>query len=126
MSIRLFATLAVAGLACACASQPSSPPSGKMENAVEARATVTAVDPATLAGKTNLQWIGETLFSKYILPFEIAAVILTVALVVAVMLTLRRRPGTKHQDPARQVAVRRDDRVRLVKMPAETRQEGNP
>ena len=47
MSIRLFATLAVAGLACACASQPSSPPSGKMENAVEARATVTAVDPAT-------------------------------------------------------------------------------
>jgi hypothetical protein len=47
MSIRLFTTLAVAGLACACASQPSSPPSGKMENAVEARATVTAVDPAT-------------------------------------------------------------------------------
>jgi NADH-quinone oxidoreductase subunit J len=87
---------------------------------------LSATDPATLAGKTNLQWIGETLFSKYILPFEIAAVILTVALVVAVMLTLRRRPGTKHQDPARQVAVRRDDRVRLVKMPAETRQEGNP
>ena len=49
-----------------------------------------------------------------------------VALVVAVMLTLRRRPGTKHQDPSRQVAVRRDDRVRLVKMPAEPRQEGNP
>jgi NADH-quinone oxidoreductase subunit J len=85
-----------------------------------------ASDPATLAGKTNLQWIGETLFSKYILPFEIAAVILTVALVVAVMLTLRRRPGTKHQDPSRQVAVRRDDRVRLVKMPAERGQEGNP
>lgn len=87
---------------------------------------LSATDPAAAAGKTNLQWIGETLFSKYILPFEIAAVILTVALVVAVMLTLRRRPGTKHQDPARQVAVRRDDRVRLVKMPAETRQEGNP
>jgi NADH-quinone oxidoreductase subunit J len=87
---------------------------------------LSATDPATLAGKTNLQWIGETLFSKYILPFEIAAVILTVALVVAVMLTLRRRPGTKHQDPGRQVAVRRDDRVRLVKMPAEPRQEGNP
>ena len=87
---------------------------------------LSATDPAAAAGKTNLQWIGETLFSKYILPFEIAAVILTVALIVAVMLTLRRRPGTKHQDPGRQVAVRRDDRVRLVKMPAEPRQEGNP
>ena len=83
-------------------------------------------DPALAAGKTNLQWIGETLFSRYILPFEIAAVILTVALVVAVLLTLRRRPGTKHQDPSRQVAVRRDDRVRLVKMPSEPPQEGNP
>ena len=83
-------------------------------------------DPALAAGKTNLQWIGETLFSRYILPFEIAAVILTVALVVAVLLTLRRRPGTKHQDPGRQVAVRRDDRVRLVKMPSEPPQEGNP
>ncbi|MDY0021796.1 NADH-quinone oxidoreductase subunit J [Arenimonas caeni] len=88
--------------------------------------TLPATDPAVAAGKTNLQWIGETLFSKYILPFETAAVILTVALVVAVMLTLRRRPGTKHQDPARQVAVRREDRVRLVKVAAEPRQEGNP
>ena len=87
---------------------------------------LSATDPAAAAGKTNLQWIGETLFSRYILPFEIAAVILTVALVVAVMLTLRRRTGTKHQDPSRQVAVRRDDRVRLVKMKAEPPQEGNP
>ena len=87
---------------------------------------LSATDPAVAAGKTNLQWIGETLFSRYILPFEIAAVILTVALVVAVLLTLRRRPGTKHQDPSRQVAVRRDDRVRLVKMPSEPPQEGNP
>ena len=87
---------------------------------------LSATDPAAALGKTNLQWIGETLFSRYILPFEIAAVILTVALVVAVLLTLRRRPGTKHQDPGRQVAVRRDDRVRLVKMPSEPPQEGAP
>ena len=87
---------------------------------------LSATDPAVAAGKTNLQWIGETLFSRYILPFEIAAVILTVALVVAVLLTLRRRPGTKHQDPGRQVAVRRDDRIRLVKMPSEPPQEGAP
>ena len=87
---------------------------------------LSATDPAAAAGKSNIQWIGETLFSKYILPFETAAVILTVALVVAVMLTLRRRPGTKHQDPSRQVAVRREDRVRLVKVASEPRQEGNP
>ena len=50
----------------------------------------------------------------------------TVAVIAAVMLTLRRRPGTKHQDAGRQVAVRAEDRVRLVKVPSEPRQEGNP
>ncbi len=75
-------------------------------------------DPAAAAG-SNLQWIGEALFTRFMLPFEIAAVILTVAIVVAVMLTLRRRTGTKHQDPSRQVMVRREDRVRLVKMKAD-------
>ncbi len=88
--------------------------------------TLPATDPAAALGKSNIEWIGETLFSKYILPFEIAAVILTVALIVAVMLTLRRRPGTKHQDASRQVAVKRDDRVRLVKVASEPRQERNP
>jgi NADH-quinone oxidoreductase subunit J len=47
-------------------------------------------------------------------------VILTVAIVVAVMLTLRRRVGVKTQDPSLQVMVRRDDRVRLIQMKAET------
>ena len=60
------------------------------------------------------------------LPFEIAAVILTVAIVVAVLLTLRRRAGTKTQDPSKQVMVRREDRVRLVKMKAESKQESSP
>ena len=77
-----------------------------------------SADPAAQAG-SNLQWIGQDLFTRFMLPFEIAAVILTVAIVVAVMLTLRRRTGTKHQDPARQVMVRREDRVRLVKMKAD-------
>jgi NADH-quinone oxidoreductase subunit J len=89
-------------------------------------AAMPTADPAAALGKSNIEWIGETLFSKYILPFEIAAVILTVALVVAVMLTLRRRPGTKHQDAGRQVAVRSEDRVRIVKVASEPRQEGNP
>jgi NADH-quinone oxidoreductase subunit J len=55
-----------------------------------------------------------------VLPFEVAAVILTVAVVVAVLLTLRRRSGTKHQDPSEQVQVRKADRVRLLKMAAES------
>ncbi len=83
-------------------------------------------DPAAAAGLSNLEWIGQALFTKFMLPFEIAAVILTVAIVVAVMLTLRRREGTKTQDPSRQVMVRREDRVRLIKMKAEPRQGENP
>jgi NADH-quinone oxidoreductase subunit J len=75
-------------------------------------------DPAAQAG-SNLQWLGQDLFTRFMLPFEVAAVILTVAIVVAVMLTLRRRANTKHQDPSRQVMVRREDRVRLVKMKAD-------
>jgi len=78
-------------------------------------------DPAATAHMSNIQWIGQSLFTQFMLPFEIAAVILTVAIVVAVMLTLRRRGGTKTQDPSRQVLVRREDRVRLVKMKAEPR-----
>ncbi len=87
---------------------------------------LSANDPATAANLSNVEWIGQALFTRYMLPFEVAAVILTVAIVVAVMLTLRRRVGTKTQDPSRQVMVRREDRVRLVKMKAEPRQEGKP
>ena len=91
---------------------------------------LSATDPAAASG-SNLQWLGQALFTRFMLPFEVAAVILTVAIVVAVMLTLRRRPGTKTQDPSRQVMVRREDRVRLVKMKAEQpqgdgRSEGAP
>jgi NADH-quinone oxidoreductase subunit J len=91
-----------------------------------ANMTLSATDPAAAAHLSNIEWIGQALFTRFMLPFEIAAVILTVAIVVAVMLTLRRRVGTKTQDPARQVTVRREDRVRLIKMKAEPRQEGNP
>ena len=73
-------------------------------------------DPATAAGVSNLEWLGKLLFTDYLLPFEVASVILTVAIIAAIALTLRRRPGTKHQDAGRQVQVRREDRIRLVKM----------
>ncbi|MBS7457591.1 NADH-quinone oxidoreductase subunit J [Coralloluteibacterium stylophorae] len=82
---------------------------------------MSAVDPAAAAGLSNIEWIGRTLFSAYLMPFEVAAVILTVALIAAMMLTLRRREGTKHQDPGSQVRVRSGDRVRLVKMAAQPR-----
>lgn len=79
-------------------------------------------DPALAAGVSNLEWIGRTLFTDYLLPFEVAAVVLTVAIIAAIALTLRRRPGTKHQDAGRQVQVRKEDRLRMVKMQASVKE----
>ena len=73
-------------------------------------------DPALAAGMHNVEWLGYSLFTDYVLPFEVAAVVLTVAIIAAIVLTLRRRPGTKHQDPSLQVQVRKADRLRMVKM----------
>jgi len=84
--------------------------------------TEAAVAAAGMPGVSNTEWLGRAMFTQYLLPFELAAVILTVAIVAAIALTLRRRTGTKTQDPARQVMVRREDRVRLVKMNAETQE----
>ena len=55
---------------------------------------------------------------NFLLPFEVAAVILTVAVIAAVMLTLRRRAGAKHQNPSEQARVRAGDRIRMIKMEA--------
>ena len=76
-------------------------------------------------GYSNTRALGEVLYTQYVYPFELAAVLLLVAIVAAIALTMRRRPGLKAQDVAKQVAVRREDRVRLVKMPAERRDEGS-
>ena len=65
---------------------------------------------------SNTVWIARRLFTDFLLPFEVAAVILTVAVIAAVMLTLRRRPGAKHQNPGMQARVRASDRMRVVKM----------
>ncbi len=75
-------------------------------------------DPAEAAGLSNTEWIARALFTDFMLPFEVAAVILTIAVIAAVMLTLRRRTGTKHQNPAEQSRVRAQDRIRMVKMDA--------
>ena len=76
-------------------------------------------DPALAAGVSNTAWLAGALFSRFLLPFEIAALILTVAIVAAVPLTLRHRIGVKSQNAARQVRVDARDRIRVVKMAAE-------
>jgi NADH-quinone oxidoreductase subunit J len=80
--------------------------------------TVAAPAPKP-AGYSNTKELGRLLYTDYAFPFEIAAVILLVAIVAAIALTLRRRKDTKYQNPARQVRVQRERRVRLVSMPAE-------
>jgi NADH-quinone oxidoreductase subunit J len=76
------------------------------------------------ADYSNTRELGLLLYTEYVYPFEIAAVILLVAIVAAIALTLRQRKDTKYVDPGRQIKVRRRDRVRLVSMPAEkTREE---
>ncbi len=75
-----------------------------------------APQPADYSNTTEL---ASLLYTTYLYPFEIAAVILLVAIIAAIGLTLRRRPDSKYQNPSRQVSVRRADRVRIVKMDAE-------
>jgi NADH-quinone oxidoreductase subunit J len=77
--------------------------------------------PADPGGSSNTAWLGNALFRQYLLPFEVAAVILTVAVVAAIMLTLRKRTGTRYQSPSQQVAVQARDRIRIVKMESATK-----
>lgn len=68
---------------------------------------------------SNTREIGMALYGNHVFEFELAAFVLLLAIVAAIMLTLRQRAGLKVQDIGAQVRVRREDRVRLVKMPAE-------
>lgn len=74
-----------------------------------------------LPSYSNTQELGALLYSRYAYPFEIAAMLLLVAIVAAIALTLRHRQGLKVQDIGRQVSARASERVRLVKMDAEQR-----
>ena len=71
------------------------------------------------ADYSNTKELGSVLYTFYVYPFEIASVILLVAIIAAISLTMRRREGTKSQNPSRQVRVSRDDRLRIVRMAAE-------
>ncbi len=79
--------------------------------------TGTAVpEAANSIGQTKA--LGLKIYTEYIYAFEIAAVVLLVAIVAAVALTLRKRKDTKHFDPADAVRVKRNDRLKIVKMDA--------
>jgi len=73
------------------------------------------------ADYSNTKELGRLLYTDYVYAFELAAVILLVAIVAAIALTLRRRKDSKFIDPAEQVKVKRNDRLRIVKMQSEKR-----
>jgi NADH-quinone oxidoreductase subunit J len=77
--------------------------------------TQAPVDPA-LAKLGNTRMLGIEIYTKYLYPLQIAAVLLLVAIIAAIALTLRRRKDSKYLDPGDQVKARKADRVRIVKM----------
>lgn len=83
---------------------------------------VVAIPARHAADYSNVRELGSVLYTDYVYPFEIAAVILLVAIIAAIALTMRKRPETKYQDPSRQVMVKSTDRVRLVSMRSEEKQ----
>ena len=78
-------------------------------------------DRVSAEGMSNTESLGRLLYSEYLFQFEIAAIILLVAIVAAISLTMRRRPNTKYQTPSEQVQVTKQDRLRVVQMPTEER-----
>ena len=81
-----------------------------------------AMSAATAAAQAGVQYsntkeLGKLMYSEYIYPLEIAAVILVVAIVAAIALTLRQRKDSKHTDPSQQVRVKARDRLQIIKMP---------
>jgi len=86
-----------------------------------------ATEPgAPPAGFSNTKALGQVLYTDYVFPFEIAAVILLVAIVSAVALTYRGRKATKYQDVAAQLAVKPSDRLKIVKLAPETDKKVTP
>jgi NADH-quinone oxidoreductase subunit J len=74
------------------------------------------------ADYNNVEALGAVLYTEHVYAFEIAAVILLLAIIAAITLTMRKRPGLKQQNIAAQVAVRSQDRIRIVKMKSEGEQ----
>ena len=75
-------------------------------------------EPVHGADYSNTKELGAVLYTKYVFAFEIASVILLVAIIAAISLTMRKRAKTKYQSPSAQMKVRSEDRLRIVKMPS--------
>lgn len=78
--------------------------------------------PLPASGYSNTEELGKVLYTDHVYAFELAAIILLVAIVAAIALTMRKRAGVKAQDIAAQVATRAEDRIRMVSMPAERKE----
>jgi NADH-quinone oxidoreductase subunit J len=70
------------------------------------------------ADYSNTKELGRLIYTQYVYAFEIASVVLLVAIIAAIALTLRKRRDAKRQEPSEQIKVKRNDRVRLISMPA--------
>ena len=79
---------------------------------------VTTGAQAQPADYSNTAELGKVLYTDYVYPFELAAVLLLIAIVAAISLTMRKRANLKQQDIGAQVAVRAKDRLRIVKVPS--------
>ncbi|MBQ5460007.1 MAG: NADH-quinone oxidoreductase subunit J [Rhodocyclaceae bacterium] len=81
---------------------------------------------AASAEYSNTQALGRVLYTVYAYPFELASLVLLIAMIAAVSLTHRKREGVKRVDPAQQVKVKRNERLRVVSMPVEKEEETAP
>lgn len=93
-------------------------PADTSSGAVAAASQVADVGHVVVAQVSNTKALGVLLYTEYLYPVQVAAIILLVALIAAIALTLRARKDTKTQDPSQQVRVKARDRVSLVKMAA--------
>ncbi len=79
---------------------------------------LTTAMPAAPQAVSNTKELGRVLYTEYILPFELSAVVLVIAMVAAIALTLREKRGAKSQDINAQVRVKSSDRLKIIKMDA--------
>jgi NADH-quinone oxidoreductase subunit J len=81
---------------------------------------------APAAGASNVKDLGRVIYTDYLLPFELASVVLLIAIIAAIALTLRTRKETKYQNMGDQVRVKASDRLKIVSMEAEVERPDTP
>jgi NADH-quinone oxidoreductase subunit J len=74
--------------------------------------------PAEMLALGNTKMLGVAIYTQYLYPLQVAAVLLLVAIIAAIALTLRERKDSRHQDPSQQVKVTKEQRLKIVKMNA--------